>query len=104
MDNNTENKTVLGYFENLSNSGIINLINSSNYHQLITGVQPQTIKMPVTSTLSIKQSWLISNNSDKILTVQSSGADDIVNLPSRSNVVITCISQSGDTRSDWNVE
>ena len=104
MDNNMENKTVLGYFENLSNSGIINLMNSSNYHQLITGVQPQTIKMPVTSTLSINQSWLISNNSDKILTVQSSGADDIVNLPSQSNVVITCISQSGDTRSDWNVE
>ena len=57
--------------------------------------------LPVTSTLVLGQQFQIVNNSTGVVTVQSSGANNIILLPAGASTVLTCILTSGTTAASW---
>lgn len=98
------NNTIHGYSTTATAAGNTTLVVGSNYQQFFTGVTTQSVIMPVTSTLTIGQAWLIVNNSTGIVTVKSSGSNNILAIPAGTDAIITCIAQSGTTAADWNAE
>jgi hypothetical protein len=98
------NNTILGYSTTVTAAGDTTLIVSSNYQQFFTGTTTQSVIMPVTSTLTVGQSWLIVNNSTGIVTVKSSGLNNIIAIQGGTNSLVTCIATGGTTASDWNAE
>jgi hypothetical protein len=57
--------------------------------------------MPVTSTLSLGQSYEIHNNSTGSVTINSSGANLIATLGAGLTATVTCISTSGTSETSW---
>lgn len=98
------NNTISGYSTTATAAATTTLTVSSNHQQFFTGVTTQTVAMPVTSTLTVGQSWLIVNNSSGIVTVKSSGLNNILAMTGGTNSIITCIAQAGTTAADWNAE
>jgi hypothetical protein len=60
--------------------------------------------MPVASTMTVGARYLIENNSTGVVTIQSSGANTIVALPSNMSIKVTCILASGTTAASWDYE
>lgn len=98
------NNFISGYATTATAGSTTTLVASSAYQQFFTGTQVQNVNMPVTSTLTVGQSWLIVNNSNQIVTVRSSGANNILAMPAGTDSIVTCIAQSGTTAADWNAE
>lgn len=98
------NNTISGYSTTATAAGNTTLTATSNYQQFFTGTTTQSVIMPVTSTITVGQSWLIVNNSTGIVTVKSSGSNNIIAIPPGTNSVVTCIAQAGTTAADWNAE
>lgn len=98
------NNVTQGLTSTVTATGTTTLTVSSNYQQYFTGTAIQNVDMPVTSTLTVGQSWLIVNNSTLVVTVRSSGGNNILAMPSGTNALITCIAQAGTTAADWNAE
>jgi hypothetical protein len=80
------------------------LVVGSAYYQFFTGTTTQTVLMPVTSTLTQGQSFYIVNNSTGVVTVQSSGANNIIAMAANTTALLTCISTSGTTAASWNAD
>jgi hypothetical protein len=59
--------------------------------------------LPVTSTLTLGQYFVIENDSTGAVTVNSSGANLVVSLPGGVTVRVTCILISGTTAASWAV-
>lgn len=97
----TIDNVISGYTTTATAAGTTTLTVSSNRQQFFTGSTTQTVVMPVTSTLTLGQSYVITNNSTGIVTVQSSGANTIVALQPGWAATITCILTSGTTQSSW---
>jgi hypothetical protein len=95
---------ILGYTTTVTAAGTTTLTNASNNQQLFTGTTTQTVTMPVASTMIIGTRYLIENNSTGIVTVQSSGANTIVAIPSGVSVKVTNILTSGTTAASWDYE
>ncbi len=98
------NNFISGYATTATATATTTLVAGSAYQQFFTGTLTQNVDMPVTSTITIGQSWLIVNNSNQIITVRSSGGNNILAMPAGTNSHITCIAQAGTTASDWNAE
>ncbi|MGV9002187.1 MAG: beta strand repeat-containing protein [Candidatus Saccharimonadaceae bacterium] len=81
--------------------GTTTLTVSSGTQRYWTGSLNQTITMPVTSTLTIGRSWLITNGGTGTLTIQSSGANTITTIQAGTAARITCILNSGTTAASW---
>jgi len=90
-----------GYTTTATAAGTTTLTAASTQKQFFTGTTTQTIVLPVTSTLVLGMGYLIENNSTGILTVQSSGANEITTIPSGLTVLFTCILTSGTTAASW---
>jgi hypothetical protein len=100
------NNMISGYATTVSSASPIVLTVASAQLQYITGSTAQTVTMPVTSTLAsiasnITQSYTIVNLSSNTTTVNSSGGNLIVSLPTNTQSIITCISNSGTTAASW---
>jgi len=95
---------ILGYTTTATAAGTTTLTNASNNQQLFTGTTTQTVTMPVASTMTVGARYLIENNSTGVVTIQSSGANTIVALPSNMSVKVTCILASGTTAASWDYE
>ena len=93
-----------GYATTVTAAGTTVLTVTSPAQQFFTGATTQTVTMPVASTCSLGQKWLIVNNSSGIVTVQSSGANSIIAMPAGTNSTITCVLTSGTTAASWNAE
>lgn len=94
-----------GYTTTATAAGTTTLTVSSTQQQYFTGTSTQTVVLPVTSTLTLGHSFRIVNNSTGgAVTVQSSGANNIVVLPQGSTVVVTCILTSGTTAASWDAK
>lgn len=91
----------LGYATTATAAGTTTLTAASPYQQFFTGSSTQTIVLPVTSTLALGLGYSISNKSTGVLTVQSSGANTIVTIPSQATVNFTCILITGTTAASW---
>lgn len=95
---------LLGYATTATAGGTTTLTNASVNQQLFTGTSTQTVVMPVASTMTTGTRYLIENNSTGIVTVQSSGANTIVAIPSGMSVKVTSILNSGTTAASWDYE
>lgn len=77
------------------------LTNASSYFQLFTGTLNQTVQLPVTSTLTTGWMYRICNNSTGTLTVNSSGGNLVISVPSTATATVTCIGTTLTTAADW---
>jgi hypothetical protein len=91
----------LGYATTATAAGTTTLTVASPHQQFFTGSTTQTIVLPVTSTLALGLGYTITNNSSGVLTVQSSGLNDIVSVPAKATVKVVCILISGTTAASW---
>ena len=91
----------IGFTTTATAAGTTTLTNTSSYYQVFTGSTTQTVKLPVTSTLSTGWSFHIVNNSTGNLTVQSSGSNTVVTVIPGVTAMLTCVATGGTTASDW---
>lgn len=91
-----------GYTTTATAAGTTTLVVGSSYFQFFTGSTTQTVKMPVTSTLSLGMSWMIMNLSTGTLSIVSSGSNSIQSVPAGAMCEITCIGTTHTTAVDWN--
>ncbi len=101
--NMSANNFLPAYTTTATAAALTTLTVASSYMQFFTGTTTQTVKMPVTSTLALGQSWLIVNNSTGVVTVESSGANTIQAMAAGTSLLITCNSLSGTTAASWQV-
>ncbi len=95
---------IAGYSTTATAAGTTTLTSSSNYQQFFTGSTTQICQLPVTSTLALGQGYKIVNNSTGVVTVKSSGSNDIVALPGGTACIVTCILTSGTTAASWSYD
>lgn len=104
LSNPVINNFSLGYTTTVTAAGTTTLTNASNNQQLFTGTTTQTVVMPVASTMVVGTRYVIENNSTGVVTVQSSGLNTIVAIPSGISIKITNILASGTTAASWDYE
>lgn len=92
-----------GYTTTATAAGTTTLTVSSTQYQYFTGTTTQTVVLPVTSTLTTGHTYFIVNNSTGVVTVQSSGANNILVMGPGSASRFTCILTSGTTAASWSV-
>jgi len=91
-----------GYTTTATAGGTTTLTVDSTYNQYFTGASNQTVVLPVTSTLVLGQSFRIVNRTGSgNISVQSSGANTILNIQTTTAAVFTCILTSGTTAASW---
>lgn len=98
------NNVLEGYTTTATAAGTTTLTVASTQGQFFTGTTTQTVRMPVTSTLSLGYDFYIVNNSTGLVTVQSSGANTIVILAAGTSALFTCILTSGTTAASWSFQ
>ena len=92
---------LMGYTSTATAAGTTTLTNTSSYYQQFTGSTTQTVVLPVTSTLQTGWTFHIVNNSSGLLTVQSSGLNTVIVVPSNTTAMVTCIATATTTAADW---
>jgi hypothetical protein len=104
LTNPSINNFALGYTTTATAGGTTTLTVSSNNQQLFTGTQTQTVVLPVSSTMTLGQRFLIENNSTGTLTVNSSGGNTVISVPGGYSVKATAILTTGTTAASWDAE
>lgn len=99
--NASANTVLLGYTTTATAAGTTTLTSSSTEQQFFTGTTTQTVVLPVTSTLTLGQQFVITNNSTGVVTVQSSGANTIQAMIAGSQLTVTVILTSGTGVASW---
>ncbi len=99
--NMSANSFIKGYTTTATAAGTTTLTVTSTQQQVFTGTSTQTVVLPVTSTLVLGQSFTIYNNSTGVVTVQSSGANNIQILAGGDYAIFICILTSGTTSASW---
>lgn len=102
--NLSANSFIDGYTTTATAAATTTLDVTSTQQQFFTGSTTQTVKLPVTSTLVLGQSFIVVNNSSGIVTVQSSGSNTVKAMGASSTATFTVILTSGTTAASWNVE
>lgn len=92
---------LMGYTSTATAAGTTTLDNTSSYYQQFTGVTTQTVVLPVASTLTTGWTFHIVNNSTGLVTVNSSGANQVIIVPANTTAMVTCILASGTTAASW---
>jgi len=95
------NANLNGFTNVATSGGTTTLSNTSTVYQLFTGTQNQTVVLPVANTVTTGWSFHIVNNSTGNLSVQSSGANAVINIVSGTTAMCTCILASGTTEASW---
>jgi hypothetical protein len=101
--NITYNNLVRAYTTTATAGGTTTLTVTSTYYQFFTGTLTQTIVLPVTSTLTLGQTFYFENSSTQAITVQSSGLNNVIILAPNTTALVTCILTSGTTAASWAV-
>lgn len=95
------NANLNGFTNVATSGGTTTLSNTSTVYQLFTGTQNQTVVLPVANTVTTGWTFHIVNNSTGNLSVQSSGANAVINIVSGTTAMCTCILASGTTEASW---
>jgi hypothetical protein len=93
-----------GYATTATAAGTTTLTVASPSWQFFTGTTTQTVVLPVTSTLTLGTAYRIVNDSTGVVTVQSSGANEVVALQAGTAAIVTCILISGTTAASWSIQ
>lgn len=99
--NLSANSPIAGYTTTATAAGTTTLTVGSTYQQYFTGSTTQIVQLPVTSTLVLGQTYLITNNSTGLVTIQSSGSNTITIIGVNTQCLVTCILTSGTTAASW---
>ena len=102
--NMSANSFIEGYTTIATSAGTTTLTVASPYLNYFTGTTTQTVVLPVTSTLVLGQQFFIANNSTGVVTVQSSGLNNIVAMAANTVANFTVISTSGTTAASWSTD
>lgn len=100
--NLSANNHLFGWTTTATAAGTTTLTISSAGIQNFTGSTTQTLKLPVTSTLVTGFSFLVYNNSTGVVTVQSSGANQIILMQGGSFAIFTTVNTGVTTAAGWN--
>jgi hypothetical protein len=90
-----------GYSTTATSVATTTLTVGSAFYQLFTGSTTQTVALPVVSTLSLGQQFLIVNRSSGVVTVQSSGANTLQAMAANTQLLVTVILTSGTSAASW---
>lgn len=93
-----------GYTTTATAAGTTTLTVASTQFQFFTGSTTQTVVLPVTSTLFTGLTYTVSNNSTGVVTVQSSGANNVLVMGPQSTARFVCILTSGTDAASWSVQ
>lgn len=101
------NSVIQGYTSTPMNGGTTTLTAASTQQQYFSGNASQTVLMPVTSTLSLGQTFYLTNtspiNSGAILIVESSGGNLINLIYPNMQAIVTCVNTAGTGSGSWNI-
>lgn len=86
-----------GYTSTATGGTTTTLTSSSSANQFFTGTTTQTVKLPDTSTLTLGQEFIVSNNSTGALALQTSAGGSIVSVPGGSQATFTVASTATQT-------
>lgn len=78
-------------------AGTTTLTVGSSQQQLFTGATTQTVVLPVVTTLTNGFSYQIANQSTGSVTVQTSGLNTLVTLPTNTMITATVVNTAGGT-------
>lgn len=84
-------------------AGTTTLTATSAEDQYFTGTTTQTVVLPVSSTLQLGQTFLLVNNSTGIVTVQTSGGNNLLFLQPGARAEVSAIAISGTGTSSWSI-
>lgn len=101
--NATLNNFIQGYATTATAAGTTTLVVGSVQIQVFTGSTTQTVVLPVVSTLALGQSYYFINNSSGIVTIKSSGSNDVVAIPAGQQVEVKCILLTGTSAASWQI-
>ncbi len=99
--NLTAYNLVNGYATTATAGTTTTLTSASKGLQYFTGTTTQTVVLPVTSTLALGQQYVVTNTSTGTVTVQSSGANNILAQGAGTTAIYTVILTSGTTAASW---
>jgi hypothetical protein len=94
----------LGYTTTVTAAGTTTLTVSSTATQFFTGSTTQTVVLPVASTLTQGQQFIIHNKSSGSVTVNSSGSNLVGTVTANTTAVLTCILTSGTSAASWDFD
>jgi hypothetical protein len=94
----------LGYTTTATAAGTTTLTASNTATQFFTGSTTQTVVLPVASTMTQGQEFIIHNNSTGSLTINSSGGNLVGTLTANTTAHIICILTSGTTAASWDFD
>jgi len=86
-----------GYTSTATGGTTTTLTSSSSANQFFTGTTTQTVKLPDTSTLTLGQEFIITNNSTGALSIQTSAGGSINSIPGGSQATFTVASTAAQT-------
>lgn len=95
------NNVIDGYATTVTAAGTTTLTSASPRQQFFTGATTQVVVMPVTSTLTLGQTWTFQNNSTGALTINSSGGNLITTIAAGASATIKCVLITGTTAASW---
>jgi hypothetical protein len=85
----------------VSAAGTTTLTVASTHYQLVNGSTTQTIILPVVATLVKGQSYYIINTSSGVVTVQSSGLNNIQAMAANTVMLVTFNNTAGTAAASW---
>lgn len=80
-----------------TSGGTTTITATSNKQQYFTGTSNQTLVLPVATTLALGQSFFVQNDSTGTITVNTSGNNQLLTIPSASRATTVCINPAGGT-------
>jgi hypothetical protein len=95
---------VQGYTTTVTSASPVTLTAASTSTQIFTGTLAQTVVLPVTSTLTLGQTFKIYNKVSASMTINASDGSGVLTGTNRyMTVTITCISTSVTTNAGWSL-
>jgi hypothetical protein len=90
-----------GYTTTVTAIGTTTLTAASTLTQFFTGINIQTVVLPVAATLVLGTAFTLHNNSLGDLTVNSSGGNLVATVTPNTTFTFTCILTSGTDAASW---
>lgn len=98
------NNYIGGYTTTATAAGTTTLTAASTILQFFTGVTTQNVNLPDVTTLSLGHPFTVVNNSTGLVTVRSSGSNNIVIMGAGTTAYFTCILTTGTTAASWSTD
>lgn len=89
------------YTTTATSAGTLTITVANSVKQFFTGTTTHTLVLPVASTLTVGKVYEVTNNSTGIVTVQSSGLNEIAQVPAGAVMTFSCVLASGTSAASW---